>query len=102
LIMAEAVKKQIVTRGPANFVLRGGGFMTVQTGEPVPDDLADGQLEHKRAAGAFDPPLSKDWATLAEVGIGPAPAEAAAQIGAASINPVTALASIPSPGPSGA
>lgn len=102
--MADKPKK-IVTNGPANFVLKDGGFAIVQTGEPVPDNLADGQLEHKQAAGAFDEPRQRDWAAMAEGGIVPAPentagrAEAAEQAVDAATAPAPAAAPAPSPAP---
>lgn len=64
--------KQIVTGvTSATFVLKDGGFTIVNQGEEVPDNIADGQLEHKRAAGAFDEPKETDWQTLASVGTVP-------------------------------
>lgn len=67
--MAEKQKVTGVTA--ATFVLKDGGFAVVNRGEDVPDGIADGQLEHKRAAGAFDEPKETDWQTLARVGTVP-------------------------------
>ena len=54
----------------ASFVLRAGGYVTIQRGAAAPAEaeLADGQLEHKTAAGAFGPPVEVDWDTLRAVG----------------------------------
>lgn len=86
----------------ATFILKGGGFTVVERGQAIPDvsELADGQLEHKTAAGAFGPAPATDWQAMAQVGTVPAPdnepgrAEAAAQAA-----PAVTPASVPTPGP---
>jgi hypothetical protein len=90
----------------AAFILKGGGFIVVNRGEPIPDvsELADGQLEHKEKAGAFGPAPATDWAALADVGTVPGPDNAPGRAEAAAQSMETATtpsATTPSPGPSG-
>lgn len=68
--------KPKVLKRPANFVTQEGnafGFAVCLPGDPVPDNLAPGQLEHKTALDVFDEPEDQDWEALGQVGIAKAP-----------------------------
>lgn len=90
--------KQTVTRGGGIWVLKDGGVLPFVEGDEVPDNLADGQLEHKTRAGSFEPPLKQNWQGMADAGIVPGPdnaagrQEAAEQSVDASTAPESALA----------
>jgi hypothetical protein len=84
-------KKKTVSRGNGTWILKDGSLVPFFEGDEVPDNLADGQLEHKSKAGVFDGPAEPDWVTLTGIGISPADPEtreqAAAQLMDAQTSP---------------
>jgi len=75
-------RKKTVTRGGGTWILKDGSLVPFVEGDEVPDNLADGQLEHKTKAGVFEDKAEPDWVTLGQVGITPADPETREQAAA--------------------